>query len=125
MRSRRSLPRPARLVYEAPSEAAVRLPEVGSPTSRPSRRVERRPVPTGPGTPTWWVVFKKELGDLWIGGKALHLTVLYTVVLGVYTYITARDSTLSLVPPKEMVYELTKAAIVASVFVGLIIGADS
>lgn len=122
---RRSLPRPARLVHEAPSEAAVRLPEVGSPTSRPSRRVERRPVPTGPGTPTWWVVLKKELGDLWIGGKALHLTVLYTVVLGVYAYITARDSTLSLVPPKEMVYELTKAAIVASVFVGLIIGADS
>ena len=40
--------------------------------------------------------------------------VAYTIVLGIYTYITARDSTLSLVPPKEMVYELTKAAMVAA-----------
>jgi ABC-2 type transport system permease protein len=87
--------------------------------------MERRPLPDTPAASTWWVVFKKELGDLWIGGKALHLTVAYTVVLGIYTYITARDSTLSLIPPKEMVFELTKAAMIASVFVSLIIGADS
>ena len=92
---------------------------------RAVRRVERRPQPTTLSAPTWWVVFKKELGDLWIGGKALYLTAGYTVVLGIYTWVTARDSTISLVPPKEMVFELTKAALIASQFVSLIIGADS
>jgi ABC-type transport system involved in multi-copper enzyme maturation permease subunit len=122
---RAQAPRPAARGRAERTEPAVRLPEVARPISRPSRRIASRPEPAGPVAPTWWVVFKKELGDLWIGGRALHLTVAYTIVLGVYTYITARDSTLSLVPPKEMVYELTKAAMVASVFVGLIIGADS
>ena len=116
----RSAPRPA----PARGEAA-RVPEVVLPAGHLSRRAAAPSVPAGPVTPTWWVVFKKELGDLWIGGRALQLTVAYTIVLGIYTYITARDSTLSLVPPKEMVYELTKAAMVACVFVGLIIGADS
>lgn len=116
-------PRPVR-VRESSSGAEGGLPVV-SPVNRPPRPIERRPLPATPAASTWWVVFKKELGDLWIGGKALHLTVGYTVVLGIYTYITARDSTLSLIPPKEMVFELTKAAMVASVFVSLIIGADS
>jgi len=101
-------------------------PEAALPVPVPKPRSERRaaPVPAN-GVATWWVVFKKELGDLWVGGKALQLTVAYTVMLGIYTYITARDSSLSLIPPKEMVFELTKAAMVASVFVSLIIGADS
>ena len=116
-------PRPVR-VREQSRGAGEALP-APSPIHRSPRPIERRPLPATPAAATWWVVFKKELGDLWIGGKALHLTVAYTVVLGIYTYITARDSTLSLIPPKEMVYELTKAAMVASVFVSLIIGADS
>jgi ABC-type transport system involved in multi-copper enzyme maturation permease subunit len=100
-------------------------PEAALPAAHLSRRAAGAPLPAGPMKPAWWVVFRKELGDLWIGGRALQLTVAYTVVLGIYTYVTARDSTLSLVPPKEMVYELTKSALMASVFVGLIIGADS
>ena len=92
---------------------------------RAARHIGRRPQPATPAASTWWVVFKKELSDLWVGGKALHLTIAYTVVLGIYTWATARDSTLSMIPPKEMVHELTKAAMIASVFVSLIIGADS
>ena len=123
-----SLARRARRPREVAAGSATR-PEAPLPLMVPPAPLPRRPRPAGPPTegrvPTWWVIFKKELGDLWIGGKALQLTVAYTVVLGVYTYITARDSTLSLIPPKEMVFELTKAAMVASVFVSLIIGADS
>jgi ABC-type transport system involved in multi-copper enzyme maturation permease subunit len=122
-------PKPGQRPLAAGGAPPALRPEVGHPVIPPSPRIERRPRPLSPpakgGVPTWWVVFKKELGDLWIGGKALQLTVAYTVLLGVYTYIMARDSTLSLIPPKEMVYELTKAAMVASVFVALIIGADS
>ena len=114
--------RPAR-AREPSSAAGESLPVLSSIKPAP-RPIERRPLPETPAASTWWVVFKKELGDLWVGGKALHLTVAYTVVLGIYTYVTARDSTLSLIPPKEMVFELTKAAMIASVFVSLIIGAD-
>ncbi len=115
--------RPVR-AREPSSGAGEGLPVLSSIKPAP-RPIERRPLPETPAASTWWVVFKKELGDLWVGGKALHLTVAYTVVLGIYTYVTARDSTLSLIPPKEMVFELTKAAMIASVFVSLIIGADS
>jgi ABC-2 type transport system permease protein len=73
----------------------------------------------------WWVVFTKELRDLWIGGRALNLTIAYTVLLGAYAYWLSRDSAVSLIPPKEMVFELAKVGLLASVFMGLIIGADS
>jgi len=80
---------------------------------------------TGTASPTWWVIFVKELRDQWIGGKALVFTLLYTIVLGGYSYMIAEESSISLIPPQEMVFELLKLAIVASVFMGLIIGADA
>lgn len=80
---------------------------------------------TGRGSPTWWIVFKRELADLWIAGKALYMTLIYTVVLGAMTYLLASNSELSLIPPKEMVYETVKIAISFALFIGLIIGADA
>ncbi len=79
----------------------------------------------GSASPTWWIVFKRELADLWIAGKALYLTLIYTVVLGAMTYLMATNSELSLIPPKEMVYETLKIAMGFALFIGLIIGADS
>jgi ABC-type Na+ efflux pump permease subunit len=76
-------------------------------------------------SPTWLVVLKKELRDLWIGGKALNLTIAYTVLLGAYSYWMSYDSLQSLIPPKEMVFELMKVALIVAVFMALIIGADS
>lgn len=75
--------------------------------------------------PAWWLVFTRELSDLWIGGKALVLVFIYTVFLGVITYVVASNSELSLIPPKEMVYETIKNVMAVSLFIGLIIGADS
>jgi ABC-2 type transport system permease protein len=73
----------------------------------------------------WWLVLKKELRDLWVGGKALNLTLIYCVVLGIYCYSLIQDSTLSLTPPKEMVFEVLKIAIAACLFICLILGADT
>jgi ABC-type transport system involved in cytochrome c biogenesis permease component len=86
---------------------------------------EGRTEMAGPASPTWWVVFKRELADQWIAGKALYLTLIYTVALGVMTYLMASNSELSLIPPKEMVYETLKIAMGFALFIGLIIGADS
>src|SRR3972149_4956799 len=84
-----------------------------------------RVKPSGSALPTWWLVFTRELADLWIGGKALVLILIYSLVLGVMVYLLAYNEELSLIPPKELVYELTKNAMAVGLFIGLIIGADS
>lgn len=80
---------------------------------------------SGPALPAWWLVLIKELTDLWVGGKALILVFIYTVFLSVVTYVIASNSELSLIPPKEMVYETIKNVMAVSLFIGLIIGADA
>lgn len=77
------------------------------------------------GRPAWLLVFIRELIDLWVGGKALVLIFIYTIFLGVITYVVASNSELSLIPPKEMVYETIKNVMAVSLFIGLIIAADS
>lgn len=75
--------------------------------------------------PAWLVVFLRELSELWIWGKALTLIILYSVYLGISSYIFAANSELSLIPPKEMVFLTVSGAITVGLFVALIIGADS
>ncbi|MDH3518669.1 MAG: ABC transporter permease [Acidimicrobiia bacterium] len=75
-------------------------------------------------TPAWWLVFARETRDLWIGGKALWLVLTYSVLLGVVGYVLAANSELSILPPKEMVFELVKISIASAGFICLIIGAD-
>ena len=86
-----------------------------------SSRVE----PSGSASPTWWLVFSKELHELWIGGRALNLTLIYTILLGIETYVMASNRELSIIPPKEMVFETLKGAIAVGTFISLVIGADS
>lgn len=76
-------------------------------------------------TPTWWLVFRRELIDLWIGGKAFNLMLIYSLVLGGMVYIYSFNTELSLIPPKEATYEMLKNAMAVAMFVGLIIGADT
>lgn len=76
-------------------------------------------------SPVWWLVFKREVADLWIGGKALNLMLIYSVILGVMVYVYSFNSELSLIPPKEATYEMLKNAMSISLFIGLIIGADA
>ncbi|HLF72856.1 MAG TPA: ABC transporter permease subunit, partial [Anaerolineales bacterium] len=73
----------------------------------------------------WWLVFKRELAELWVGGKAFNLMLIYSVVLGFMVYIYSFNTELSLIPPKEATYEMLKNAMAVAMFVGLIIGADS
>lgn len=75
--------------------------------------------------PAWWLVFTHELSDLWVGGKALILILIYTIVLAVMVYVYSFNTELSLIPPKESVYEMLKNAMAVSMFVGLVIGADT
>jgi ABC-2 type transport system permease protein len=75
--------------------------------------------------PAWWLVFKRELTDLWIGGKAFNLILIYSLLLGGMVYVYSFNTELSLIPPKEAVYEMLKNAMAVAMFVALIIGADA
>ena len=116
-KSRKHTPQPA---ASQPSES---LP---LPTAAAAPRAPAAPrlAPSTGAPATWLLVFKRELRDLWIGGKALNFTIAYVVLLGGYAYWQAADSAVSLIPPKEMVFELWKVAMMSAVFMGLIIGAD-
>jgi len=83
-------------------------------------------VAAGEGaTPTWRIVCSRELRDLWIGGKALYLMLIYTVLLGIYAYLFASNSELNLLPQREVVLEIVKVSIAVGLFVCLAIAADS
>lgn len=84
-----------------------------------------RPGRSGAGAFAWWVVCRRELHELWIGGKALLLLLVYTAVIGASTYLMVRSSQLDLTPPKEMVWTTLQTCMYVGVFMGLLIGADS
>jgi azurin/ABC-type transport system involved in cytochrome c biogenesis permease component len=88
-------------------------------------RVERRAEPLGSASPVWWLVFRRELTDLWIGGRVLVLLILFSVVMSVTSILREVESQLSLIPPAEMVFLTVLGSISFSLFIGLIIGADS
>jgi ABC-2 type transport system permease protein len=74
--------------------------------------------------PAWWVVLSRELRDLWIGGRALQLILIYSVLLGLFSFLLASNAEVQLLPRKEMVLEIVKASIAVSLFISLLIGAD-
>jgi len=81
--------------------------------------------PSDSALPAWWLVFTRELADLWVGGKGLSLILIYSVVLAVMVYVFSFNTELSLIPPKEAVYEMLKNAMAVSMFISLVIGADT
>lgn len=90
-----------------------------------ARRERVGPAPAGSAPPIWRVVFLRELRDLWIGGKALYLILIYIVLLGIYSYLFASNAEVSLLSLQETVCEIVKASIAVGLFICLIIGADS
>jgi len=75
--------------------------------------------------PAWLVLLTWELKELWIGGRALILIILFSVLLSIMAWLLATNSELNLIPPKEMVFLTLQAAIAVGLFISLIIGADS
>ncbi|MEW6030930.1 MAG: ABC transporter permease subunit [Chloroflexota bacterium] len=90
-----------------------------------SRSLDYQDTLSGIAPPAWWLVFKRELSDLWIGGKAFNMILIYAILLGVMVYVYSFNTELSLIPPKEAVYEMLKNAMAFCMFVGLVIGADT
>ena len=79
----------------------------------------------GGAGPGWWVVAKKELAELWLGGRALILMILFSVLLGVMSFLLATNEEMKLIPPLEMLFITVQNTIAVGLFIGIIIGADS
>jgi ABC-2 family transporter len=86
---------------------------------------ERHGGSRGSAAPTWWLVFSRELADLYVGGKGLTLILFYSLLLGLWSYVLASNTELRLIAPKEMVWEMLEATIAVGCFIVLIAGADS
>ena len=121
-------PRPARPVIVEPRPAM----DATAPALPVSQPPQRRPSPpAGPIAasrapwPAWWVVCARDMHELWIGGKALILLLVYTIVVGAASFVSVSNSQLDLIPPKEMVWTTLQTSIYVGVFMGVIMGADS
>jgi len=75
--------------------------------------------------PVWWLVFRQELDDLWIGGKALNLLILFGVLMSITAFLLATNSELSLTPPRMMIVVMVQSAITFGLFIGLVIASES
>lgn len=86
---------------------------------------DRTPVSPRAGWPVWWLVFRREVADLWIGGKALNLLILFSVLMSITAFLLATNSELSLTPPRMMIVVTLQAAISFGLFIGLVIASES
>ena len=86
---------------------------------------ERRGKSSNRLLPVWQIVLKRELSELWIWGKAIYLIIFYSIFLGVASFVFAANNELSLMPHSEMIYLIISNAITVSLFVTLIVSADS
>jgi ABC-2 type transport system permease protein len=75
--------------------------------------------------PVWWLVFKRELSELWIGGRALNLLILFSVLMSMTAFLLATNNELSLTPPKLTVVVTLQATMTFGLFIGLVIAAES
>ncbi|TAL09877.1 MAG: ABC transporter permease [Chloroflexota bacterium] len=74
---------------------------------------------------SWWLIMRKELADLWIGGRLLILLVFFSLLMSVTSILRETESQLSLIPPAELVFLTLLSAISFGMLISLIVGADS
>ncbi len=82
-------------------------------------------TPAAPTWMAWWVVCRREMAELWIGGKALGLLLVYTVIIGGMSFVSVQNSQQDLIPPKELVFSTLQISIYVGICMGVIIGADT
>ena len=80
---------------------------------------------TGKSISGWRLVASKELSDLWRGGRAMTFLILFSLLLGITSFLLATNNELKLMPPREMIFMILQISISVSLFISLLIAADS
>ena len=81
--------------------------------------------PASAAPPVWRLVLKRELIELWLGGRALNLIIVFSILMSVTAFLLATNSELNLTPPNVMESITLDAIITFGLFIGLIIAAES
>jgi len=53
---------------------------------------------------TWWPILRKELTELWLGGRLVLLLVLFTILMSITSVMRELENEANLIPPPEMVF---------------------
>ncbi len=88
-----------------------------------SAQPDRAAVPAATGS--WLLILRRELVDLWLGGRLLALLILYAVLMSATALLREVESQTNLIPPAEMVFLTVLSAISFGVLLSLVVGADS
>jgi len=83
------------------------------------------PAPARPRVPAWWIIARRELIELWLGGRLLALLVLFSVLMSVTAVLREIESAASLIPPVEMIFLTLLSTISFGMLIGVVAGADS
>jgi ABC-2 type transport system permease protein len=73
----------------------------------------------------WTIVGEWELRDLWLGGRALLLTLAFSVLVSVLTYLTATNKALNFLEQRESVNLTLQVAIAVGALLALVAAADT
>jgi ABC-2 type transport system permease protein len=73
----------------------------------------------------WLIVAGQELRDLWLGGRGLVLTLGFSVLLSVMTYLVATNSLLNFLEQRESINLTLQAAAAVGAFLVLLAAADA
>ncbi len=84
---------------------------------------ERQLPTTSPSA--WWLVFKQEFTELWLGGRVLNLLILFSVLMSVTAFLLATNNEIRLLPVSQTVTIALTAAITFGLFIGIVISAES
>jgi ABC-2 type transport system permease protein len=75
--------------------------------------------------PAWTVVAGQELRDLWLGGRGLLLTLAFSGLLSVLSYLVATNQALNFLEQRESVNLTLQVAIAVGALLALLGGADA
>src|SRR2546423_14957549 len=73
----------------------------------------------------WTVVARQELRDLWLGGRGLLLTLAFSGLLSVLSYLVATNQALNFLEQREAVNLTLQGAIAVGAMLALLAGADA
>src|SRR3954451_3705578 len=76
-------------------------------------------------SPAWIVVAVQELRDLWLGGKGLLLSLVFSGLLSVLSYLVATNQALNFLEQRESVNLTLQVAIAVGALLALLAGADA
>jgi ABC-2 type transport system permease protein len=75
--------------------------------------------------PGWGVVLEQELRDLWVGGRALLLSVGFSLLLSVIAYLVATNQALNFLEQRESVSLVVQVAVAVGTMLALLSAADA